>query len=122
MYVHEKGLLLLQGCACMCECVNKVYALCQMYKAYAHGDCCEAMHACVGVCVWACTRRMVTVIAARRCMHMWEFLCFCMQQAYGHNDCCEAMNVCAYLCVPMKEAYARGDCCKAMHVCMCMSA
>ena len=30
------------------------------------------MHACVGVNVWACTRRMLTVIAARRCMHVWE--------------------------------------------------
>ena len=40
--------------------------------AYAHGDWCEAMHACVGVCVWACTRRVLTVIGARRCMHVWE--------------------------------------------------
>jgi hypothetical protein len=37
-------------------------------KAHAHCDCCKAMHACVGVCVWACTRCMLTVIAARRCM------------------------------------------------------
>jgi hypothetical protein len=35
-------------------------------------DCCEVMHACVGECVWACARRMLTVIAARRCMHVWE--------------------------------------------------
>jgi hypothetical protein len=50
---------------CFCLCVL-------MHKVHAHGDCCEAMHACVGVCVWACTRRMVTVIAARRCMRVWE--------------------------------------------------
>ena len=43
-----------------------------LYKAYAHGDWCEAMHGCVGVSVFACTRRMVTVIAARRCMDVWE--------------------------------------------------
>jgi hypothetical protein len=42
----------------------------RFYKAYAHGDCCEAMHACVGVRVWACTRRMLTVIAARRCKYV----------------------------------------------------
>ena len=36
--------------------------------ACCHGDCCEAMHACVGMCVWACTRRMLTVIAARQGM------------------------------------------------------
>ena len=36
-----------------------------LYTAYAHGDCCEAMLACVGVCVLACTRRMLMVIAAR---------------------------------------------------------
>jgi hypothetical protein len=35
-----------------------------MNEAYANGDCSEAMHECVGVCVWACTRRMVTVSEA----------------------------------------------------------
>jgi hypothetical protein len=44
-----------------------------MNKAHAHCDCCEAMHACVEVCVWDWSRRMLTVIAARRCMHV--FLC-----------------------------------------------
>jgi hypothetical protein len=44
-----------------------------LYKAHAQGDCCEAMHACVGVCIWACTRRMLRVIAARRCMR--ELVC-----------------------------------------------
>jgi len=44
-----------------------------LVKAHAHCDCCEAMHACVFVRVWACTRRMLTVIAVRRYMHV--FLC-----------------------------------------------
>jgi hypothetical protein len=43
---------------CGCGCLG-------LYNAHAHGDCCEAMHACVGVGVWACTMRMLTVIAAR---------------------------------------------------------
>ena len=65
-------------CACLCVHMN---------EAYAHGDCCKAMHACASwcaheqgvcsrwllrgnacVCVWVCTRRMLTVIAARLCM------------------------------------------------------
>jgi hypothetical protein len=37
-------------------------------KAHGHCDCCEAVHACVGVCRW----RTVTVIAAGRCMHVLE--------------------------------------------------
>jgi hypothetical protein len=53
-----------------------------LYKAHTHGDCCEAMHARVGVCVWACTRRMLTVIAARRCMHVWECVFGLVQGAY----------------------------------------
>jgi hypothetical protein len=24
-----------------------------LVKAHGHGDCCEAMHACVRLCVWA---------------------------------------------------------------------
>jgi hypothetical protein len=46
-------------CGSVCFC---------LYKAPAHCVCCEAMHACVGVCVWVCTRRMLTFLAARRCM------------------------------------------------------
>jgi hypothetical protein len=48
-------------CGSVCFC---------LYRAYAHCICCEAMHACVGVCVWACTRRMLTVIVVRQCMHV----------------------------------------------------
>ena len=50
---------------CGSECLG-------LYKVHAHCDCCEAMHACVGVCAWACRKRMLTVIAARRCMHVLE--------------------------------------------------
>jgi hypothetical protein len=50
MYVHlcmqEQGVgykLYVQGDICMCHvCMSKVYAYC---------DCCEATHACLGVCV-----------------------------------------------------------------------
>ena len=42
-----------------------------LYKAYAHGDCCEAMRVCVGVCV-----------------------CACMNKAYAHGHCCEVMHAC----------------------------
>jgi hypothetical protein len=39
-----------------------------MNKAYARCDCCEAMEGCFGVCVWPCTRHMLTVFAVRQCM------------------------------------------------------
>jgi hypothetical protein len=38
---------------------------------YAHRHGCEAMHGCVGVCVCACTGRMLTVIAARPSVCVW---------------------------------------------------
>jgi len=47
------------ACPRVFVCVNDVYARC---------DCCEAMHACVGVC-------------------------FRMQKAHAHGDCCQAMHV-----------------------------
>jgi hypothetical protein len=60
----------------VCECSPG------LYKAHAHDDYCEAIHAracfCgVGVCVWACTRSMGIVITARRYMRVlvcvvWE--------------------------------------------------
>jgi len=55
------------------KCNKTNHACLGLHKADALGDCCEAMHACaclcvrvhcVGVCVSACTRRMLTVIAA----------------------------------------------------------
>jgi hypothetical protein len=65
-------------CVCVFVCVYQAHAhihsckpmhvclyVCCMNKAYAHGHWCKTMHACVRVCVWACTRRMVTVIASR---------------------------------------------------------
>jgi hypothetical protein len=42
-----------------------------LYKAHAHCDCCEAMHACVGVCVWTC-----------------------MYKAHGHCDGCAKSHAC----------------------------
>jgi hypothetical protein len=80
-------------------------------------DCCEAMHACVHACVYVCTRRMLTLIAVRRCMHVWECV-FELVKAHGHCDCCEAMHACA--CLSMNKArthmrWLRGD------ACMCAS-
>jgi hypothetical protein len=62
-YAHSR---LLRGDACMCGSVCL-----GLDKARAHGDCCEAMHACVSF-VWVCPRRVLTVISTRRCMHVWE--------------------------------------------------
>ena len=40
-----------------------------LYKAHAHGAARQCMH--VSECAfWVCARRMLTVIAARRCMHV----------------------------------------------------
>jgi hypothetical protein len=67
-----------------CDCCEAMHAcaccVCDMNKAHAQGDCCEAMHACGCVCVLLCTRRMVTVIAARRCMHVWECVLVCTRR------------------------------------------
>ena len=101
-----------------------------MHTVHAHGNCCWAMHACVGVCVWACARRMPTVIAARRCMRVSDSVfglvqgCMlvviaersCMHmhlvahlnKVYGHGNCCKVMH----------KAYAHNHVCEAMHVCM----
>jgi hypothetical protein len=61
-------------CACLCVLVHK-----------AHGHCHfgEAMHACGGERVLACTRRMVTVIAVRRCMRVWECVFGFVQGAWS---------------------------------------
>ena len=60
-----------------------------MTKAHAHGDCCEAMHACA-FCVFFCTRRMLTVIAAMPCMYV---------PLVAHCDRCEAMHARVRDCV-----------------------
>ena len=72
-----------------------------LYKAHGLCDCCEAMHACVGVCVGACARLMPTlpflegvhvsvheqgVRSARRCMY--ERMCVCMNKEYVHAKLC----------------------------------
>jgi hypothetical protein len=54
-------------CDAMYACVGLSVWACTRHMVSVI-DCCEAMHACVGVCDWACTRHMVTVIAAKRCM------------------------------------------------------
>jgi hypothetical protein len=86
---------------------------------YGHGRSCEAMHACVGVCVWAWSRRMLTVIAARRCMRVP--LVAHMIKAHAHGDCCEAMHaLCWCVCLSLYKAHAHCDCCEAMHACACL--
>jgi hypothetical protein len=86
-----------------------------VYKAYAHCDCCE-MHACVGVCVWACIRRMLTVIAARRCMRVLVCVFLCtrrMLTVIAARLAC----MCGSVCLGLYKAHAHGDCCEAMHAC-----
>jgi hypothetical protein len=58
-----------------------------LYKVYVHCDCCEAMHACVGVCVLLCMRCMHTVFAARQCMRVWECVFGLVQ-----GGCCAAQS------------------------------
>jgi hypothetical protein len=67
--------LFLPGYACVCLFVC----------SHAQGACslcnrCEAMHACVGVCL-AYVERMLTVIAVRRCMRVFV-LCVLMHKAH----------------------------------------
>ncbi len=121
----------MHACACLCVVVH---------KGHCHCDCCEAMHACVHACVYVCTRRMLTLIAARRCIHVWECV-FGLVKAHGHCDCCEAMHACACLCMNkarthmgllrgdacmyasvfgLVQAYSHCDCCEAMHACVGM--
>jgi hypothetical protein len=69
-----------------------------MHKAYAYCDGCEAMHACVGVCVWACTGCMIPVIAARLRM-MCASVCLGVYRAYAHGRFCEAMHACDNVCL-----------------------
>jgi hypothetical protein len=57
-----------------------------LYKAHAHSDCCEAMHAHVGVYVLTCTGRMLSDVMHR--------VCFGLCRTYAHCDCCKAMHVC----------------------------
>ncbi len=51
----------LRGHVCMCLFV------CSYAKVYAYCDCCEAMYACVGVCVGAWTRCILTLIGVKGC-------------------------------------------------------
>jgi hypothetical protein len=69
-----------QGCMCIyvhvCRICSRLPGDAHMYvyecvsKVYAHCDCCEAMQACVRVCLGLCRAHAHTVIGARRCMHV----------------------------------------------------
>jgi hypothetical protein len=69
-----------------------------MSNAYGHCDCCEVMHTCVGVRVWACARRMLTVVAARRNACVCGSVCLGLYKAHAQCDCCEAMHACVGVC------------------------
>jgi hypothetical protein len=64
-HAHSNCCKAMHSCMYVYQCMTKVYC---------HCDCCEVMHACVRVCVWVCTRRMLTVIAVLTvtcvCTHM----------------------------------------------------
>ena len=75
--------------------------------------CCDALHAFVGVCVWACTRRVLTVIAVMRCIRVWECVF-----SHERGVCSQRLRMCMLVCVsvPMNKAYGQGHSCEAMHV------
>jgi len=107
-----------------CEAMHACVGVCVlMQKAHGHCDCCEAMHACVGVCVWACARRMLTcdccegmhacaflcvlmkawclltVIAARRCMHVWECVLVCTRRMLTMITATRCMFAYVHVCM-----------------------
>ena len=88
-------------CACLCVLVH---------KAHAHCDCCEAVHACVGVC----TRRMLTVIAARLCIHVCVFG---LEQGAWLLYCCVAMHACVCVFGLVQVAWS-WYCCVVRHACV----
>jgi hypothetical protein len=93
-----------------CECRSACFVL---YKA--DGQCgCEAMHASVGVRVLSCTRRMVSVIAARR-WSMCGSVCLSLYHVYAHCNCCEARKA----CVGCVWAYAHCHSCEANNAQSC---
>jgi hypothetical protein len=69
-------------------------------KAHAHCNGCEAMHAYVGVCDRACTRRMVTVIAARLCMRVLVCVLPCTRRMLTVLAARRCMRVweCVFVC------------------------
>jgi hypothetical protein len=80
MYVYECMIMAHAHCDC-CEAMHACGCLCVLVlKAHCHCDCCKAVHACVGVFL-ACVERMLAVIAARRCMHVWECVFGLVQSA-----------------------------------------
>jgi hypothetical protein len=106
---------LLRGCmrlwACLCVLVH---------QAHGHCGCCEAIHpdACC-FCVFLFTRRMVTVIAARRCILMLVLFVL-VHNAHAHCDCSEVKHACVRVCVVVLKTHGHCDCCEAMDACACL--
>jgi hypothetical protein len=87
-----------------------------LHMAHAHCDCCEAIHVFVGVCVWAYTKRVVTVIAARRCMRVVVCVLLCTRRMVT-VIAARLRMMCASVCLGVYRAYAHGRFCEAMHAC-----
>ncbi len=106
MSVYAHG----DGCDAMHACVEVLFAL---HEAYGHGDGCEATYACACFCVWACTRRMLT-----ETMH---HACVCgsvlMHKAHAHSDCCEAMRICKYVYAYIRCMRSCSHARYCVHVC-----
>ena len=111
-----------------------------------YGDCycCETNASMyVGVYVWTCARRIVTVIAPKGYACMCQRVCLGLCKAHDQSDCCEEMHVCMGLCiwactrrmvtviaawrcisaplrVCMHKAHAHCGCCEGMHACACL--
>ena len=75
----------------VCECMFLL-----LYKAHGDCDCWEAMHACVGVYVWACLRRIVTLLAARQFTHVSECV-------FGLCTRCMLTLIAARRCIRVSE-------------------
>jgi hypothetical protein len=75
--------------------------------------------ACVAVCVWACTRRMLTVIGARQCMRVLVCVFLCTRRMVTVIAARRCMRV-LVLCVVVHKAHGHCDCCEAMHACACL--
>ena len=127
----------------MPSCLHVCQSVCfGLYKAYAHSDCCEAMHD-VSESVFCyvqdiCSQSLLQddtcmCVYVRACVSM--FLCMCMNKAYANTvtparlcmHVCECMNkayvdtklfMFTHICVCMNKAYAHCHCCEAMHVCV----
>jgi hypothetical protein len=86
-----------------------------LYKAHAHSDCCEVMHACVGVCVWACACRALTDLFGRPCMYVSECVFGHVQGAWSRSYLRGDACMCGSVCISLYKMYAHSDCCEVMH-------